>query len=55
MSQPIKAATLAQYEQEAFALYFVNDIRYPYISVSIMTVIAVWLLHGNISNGVIAL
>lgn len=55
MSQPIKAATLAQYEQEAFALYFVNDIRYPYISVSIMTVIAVWLLHGNISNWVIAL
>lgn len=55
MSQSTQATTLAQYEEQAFALYFVNDIRYPYVSVTLMTVVAAWLLHGKVADGVIAL
>ncbi|MEX1165370.1 MAG: hypothetical protein WEK74_00585, partial [Hydrogenophaga sp.] len=55
MSQSTQAASLAQYEEQAFALYFLNDIRYPYVSVTLMTLVAVWLLHGKVGNGVIAL
>lgn len=47
--------TLAQYEERAFALYFVNDIRYPYVSVTLMSAVSAWLMHGKVSDWIIAL
>jgi signal transduction histidine kinase len=49
------SGTLAQYEEQAFALYFVNDIRYPYVSVTLMSLVSAWLMHGKVANSVIAL
>ncbi len=54
MSTQTQAGTLAQYEEQAFALYFVNDIRYPYVSVTLMSLVSAWLMHGKVSNAVIA-
>ena len=55
MSRNNQAVTLAQYEEQAFALYFVNDIRYPYVSVTLMSFVSAWLMHGKVSDTVIAL
>jgi signal transduction histidine kinase len=50
-----QVGTLAQYEEKAFALYFVNDIRYPYVSVTVMSLVSAWLMHGKVSDTVIAI
>ncbi|CAM8671795.1 BaeS Signal transduction histidine kinase [Comamonadaceae bacterium] len=47
--------TLERYEEKAFALYLVNDIRYPYISVTVMSAVSAWLMYGRVANWVIAL
>jgi signal transduction histidine kinase len=49
-----QAGSLAQYEEKAFALYFVNDIHYPYVSVTLMSLVGAWLMHGKVSNVAIA-
>ena len=54
MPDKTPTATLAQYEQRAFALYFVNDIRYPYVSVTLMSLVSAWLMHGKVPNAAIA-
>lgn len=46
---------LAPYEEKAFALYFVHDIRYPYVSVTLMSVVSAWLMHDKVANAVIAI
>lgn len=43
-----QAGTLAQYEEKAFALYFVNDIHYPYVSVTLMSMVSAWLMYGHV-------
>lgn len=43
-----QANSLAQYEEKAFALYFAHDIHYPYVSVTLMSLVAAWLMHGNV-------
>jgi hypothetical protein len=46
--------TLAQYEERAFAQYFLDDIRYPYISHVLMTAVSVWALlerHSGVAVG----
>lgn len=47
--------TLVQYEEHEFALYFVNDIRYPYVSVTLMSIVSAWLMHGKVADWAIAL
>lgn len=47
-TRPIDA--LSQYEEKACALYFVNDIRYPYVSETLMSLVCVWLMYGKVSN-----
>jgi signal transduction histidine kinase len=42
--------TLAQYEERAFALYFVNDIRFPYVAYLIMALLGTWLLRPHYSD-----
>lgn len=54
MPEKTPTTTLAQYEEKAFALYFVNDIRYPYVSVTLMSLVSAWLMHGKVPNAAIA-
>ena len=44
------AGSLAQYEEKAFALYFVHDIHYPYVSVTLMSLVSAWLMYGHVST-----
>lgn len=50
-----QAGSLARYEERAFALYFVNDIHYPYVSVTLISLVGAWLMHGKVSNVAIAI
>ena len=43
-----QVGSLAQYEEKAFALYFAHDIHYPYVSVTLMSLVAAWLMYGNV-------
>lgn len=45
-----QAGSLAQYEEKAFALYFVHDIHYPYVSVTLMSMVSAWLMYGHVST-----
>jgi signal transduction histidine kinase len=46
---------LGAYEKRAFALYFVNDIRYPYVSATALSLLCAWLMYGKVSTTAIAL
>lgn len=50
-----QVGSLAQYEEKAFALYFAHDIRYPYVSVTLMSLVAAWLMYGNVPTATIAI
>ncbi|WP_176452061.1 HAMP domain-containing sensor histidine kinase [Rhodoferax sp. TH121] len=45
---------LAQYEQRAFAHYFVFDLHFPLAAVSFLTVVCAWLMHGHVPNALLA-
>lgn len=49
-----QVGSLAKYEERAFALYFVNDIHYPYVSVTLMSLVGAWLMYGNVPTAAIA-
>lgn len=36
------------YEDKAFALYFVHDIHYPYVSVTLMSLVGAWLMYAHV-------
>lgn len=44
---------LEQYTEKAFALYFVDDIRYPYISITLVSLFAAWLMFEKVATVVI--
>lgn len=52
---PKQSGGLQAYEEIAFARYFVYDIHYPYISVTLMSLVSVWLMYGHVSTVWIAL
>ncbi|MBK9444346.1 MAG: hypothetical protein IPN53_24925 [Comamonadaceae bacterium] len=52
MHQPTDS--LQAYEKRAIALYFVNDIHYPYISITIVSLVAAWLMYGHVPTWHIA-
>ena len=47
--------TLSQYEERAFALYFVDAIRFPYVSYLLLTLVGIWLLRAHYSDVSVAL
>lgn len=48
MTMQPSADSLQAYEERAFALYFVNDIHYPYISITLVSLVAGWLMYGHV-------
>lgn len=48
MAMQPPADSLQAFEKRAFALYFVNDIHYPYISITLVSLVAVWLMYGHV-------
>lgn len=46
--------TLEQYERRSFARYFVFDLHFPLVAVTLLTGVCVWLLRERVSAGVIA-
>lgn len=40
--------TLDQYEEKAVAHYFAHDVRFPYISVTLMSLVAAWLMWEKV-------
>jgi signal transduction histidine kinase len=50
-----QVGSLAQYEEKAFALYFAHDIRYPYVSVTLMSLVAAWLMYSKVPTTTIAI
>lgn len=45
---------LAQYEERAFARYFVHDIHFPLLGMAALCLASAWLLHGRVPNAWIA-
>lgn len=41
-------SSLQSYEEKAFALYFANEIHYPYVSIALVSVVAAWLMVGHV-------
>lgn len=40
--------TLEQYEEKAVAHYFAHDVRFPYVSVTLMSLVAAWLMWEKV-------
>lgn len=40
--------SLQAYEEKAFANYFVHDIHYPYFSITLVSLVAAWLMYGHV-------
>ncbi len=55
MAMQPPADSLQAFEKRAFALYFVNDIHYPYISITLVSLVAVWLMYGHVPTWHIAI
>jgi len=53
--QPEQNGALQAYEEKVFARYFVYDIHYPYISLTLMSLVSVWLMYGHVPTVSIAL
>jgi len=49
-----ECTTLAQYEQRAFAHYFVFDLHFPLAAVTLLAGVCTWLMHGHVSNALLA-
>ncbi len=54
MSTNNPSMSLAQYEQRAFAHYFVFDLHFPLVAVALLAAVCAWLMHGNVSNALLA-
>lgn len=46
--------SLKVFEEKAFALYFAHDIHYPYVSVTLMSLVGAWLMVGHVPTPWIA-
>ena len=46
--------SLKAFEEKAFALYFAHDIHYPYVSVTLMSLVGAWLMVGHVPAAWIA-
>lgn len=49
-----ECTTLAQYEQRAFAHYFVFDLHFPLAAVTLLAGVCAWLMHGHVPNALLA-
>lgn len=47
--------SLQSYEQKAFALYFAHEIHYPYVSITLVSLVAAWLMYGHVPTAHILL
>jgi signal transduction histidine kinase len=47
--------TLEQYEEQAVAHYFAHDVRFPYVSVTLMSLVAAWLMWEKVPTAHIVL
>lgn len=45
---------LQSYEEKAFALYFAHEIHYPYVSITLVSLVGAWLMFGHVPTGHIA-
>lgn len=54
MAPKTQTQTLAQFEKQAFAHYFVFDLHFPLVAVVLLSSVCMWLMHGRVANGVIA-
>lgn len=54
MAPKTQTQTLAQFERQAFAHYFVFDLHFPLVAVVLLSSVCMWLMHGRVANGVIA-
>lgn len=45
--------TLEQYEEQAVAHYFAHDVRFPYVSVTLMSLVAAWLMWEKVPTAYI--
>lgn len=48
MPQREDAPTLAQYEEQAVAHYFVHEVHFPYVSVTLLSLVAAWLMWPKV-------
>jgi signal transduction histidine kinase len=47
--------SLQSYEEKAFALYFAHEIHYPYVSITLVSLVGAWLMHGHVPTSHIAI
>lgn len=40
--------SLPSYEEKAFALYFAHEIHYPYVSITLVSLVGAWLMIGHV-------
>lgn len=47
--------SLQSYEEKAFALYFAHEIHYPYVSITLVSLVGAWLMFGHVPTSHIAI
>jgi signal transduction histidine kinase len=48
MAEPSEQDALNQYEQRAFARYFVHDIHFPLVAMTLLSLVSAWLMWGTV-------
>jgi signal transduction histidine kinase len=55
MFKQTSVGSLQSYEEKAFALYFAHEIHYPYVSITLVSLVGAWLMVGHVPTSHIAI
>ena len=55
MFKQTSVGSLQSYEEKAFALYFAHEIHYPYVSITLVSLVGAWLMVGHVPTTHIAI